>query len=67
MVIINDTHLLWISQVLFTRSNVYVAYKAVGCPCMFLVEKLDKIFAPGKKPRSTQSIPVDMQTFIHNG
>ena len=43
MVIVNDPHPLWISQVLFTRSTVYVPHKAVGSPCMCLVEKLDKI------------------------
>ena len=67
MVIVNDPLPLWINPVLSTRSGVYVPHKPVGRLCMCLVEKLDKIWRRGKKPRSSQSIPVDMQTLIHSG
>jgi len=67
VIVVNDPHPLWISQVLFTRSNVYVPHKAVRRPCMCLVEKLDKIRGRRKKQCSSQSVPVDMQTLIHNG
>lgn len=67
VVVVNDPHTLWINPVLLTRSNVYAPHKAVGHPCMCLVEKLDKIRPPSKKRASSQSVPVDMQTLIHNG
>lgn len=67
VVIVNDPYPLWISRLLFTRSNVYVPHKAVGRACMCLREKLDKISRLEQKPLSAQSVPVDMQTFIHSG
>jgi hypothetical protein len=67
VVIVNDPLALWISQVLSTRSDVYGAHKAVGCLCMCLMEKLDKISGCAEKPGSSQSVPVDMQTLIHSG
>jgi hypothetical protein len=66
IVIVNGVPPLWISRVFSTGSGVYAPYKPVGCPCMCLVEKLDKNWDLGKSRRFAQSIPVDMQKLIHS-
>jgi hypothetical protein len=67
VVIVNGTPHLWISQVLSTRSGVYGSHKPVGCPCICLKEKLDKIWPCAESRVFAQSVPVDMQKLIHSG